>query len=42
MFSSDMDFASEEGFATDSAAHELLEAALEDSGLTALADDLLV
>jgi hypothetical protein len=37
-----MDFASEEGFATDSAAHELLEAALEDSGLTALADDLLV
>ena len=42
MFSSDMDFASEEGFATDSAAHELLEAALEDSGLTAQADDLLV
>ena len=42
MHSSDMDFASEEGFATDSAAHELLEAALEDSGLTALADDLLV
>ena len=42
MFSSDMDFASEEGFATDSAAHELLEAALETSGLTAQADDLLV
>ena len=42
MFSSDMDFASEEGFATDDAAHELLEAALEDSGLTAAADDLLV
>ena len=42
MFSSDMDFASEEGFVTDSAAHELLEAALEDSGLTAAADDLLV
>ena len=42
MFSSDMDFASEEGFATDDAAHELLEAALEASGLTALADDLLV
>jgi len=41
-FSSDMDFASEEGFATDSAAHELLEAALEASGLTAQADDLLV
>ena len=42
MFSSDVDFASEEGFATDDAAHELIEAALEDSGLTALADDLLV
>jgi len=42
MHSSDMDFASEEGFATDDAAHELLEAALEDSGLTAAADDLLV
>ena len=42
MHSSDMDFASEEGFATDDAAHELLEAALEASGLTALADDLLV
>ena len=42
MHSSDMDFASEEGFATDDAAHELLEAAFEASGLTALADDLLV
>ena len=42
MFSSDMDFASEEGFASDDAAHELLEAALEASGLTAQADDLLV
>ena len=41
-FSSDMDFASEEGFATDDAAHELLEAALEESGLTAQADLLLV
>lgn len=40
-FSSDVDFASEEGFATDDAAHELIEAALEDSGLAA-ADDLLV
>ena len=42
MFSSDVDFASEEGFATDDAAHELIEAAFEESGLTALADDLLV
>ncbi len=42
MFSSDVDFASEEGFATDGAAHELIEAALEASGLTAQADDLLV
>ena len=42
MFSSDVDFASEEGFATDDAAHELIEAALEASGLTAQADDLLV
>lgn len=42
MFSSDMDFASEEGFATDRAAHEMLEAALELSGLTAQADLLLV
>ena len=42
MFSSDVDFASEEGFATDDAANELIEAAFEESGLTALADDLLV
>ena len=42
MFISDVDFASEEGFATDDAAHELIEAALETSGLTAQADDLLV
>ena len=42
MHSSDVDFASEEGFATDDAAHELIEAALEASGLTAQADDLLV
>ena len=41
MHSSDMDFASEEGFATDTAAHELLEAALDASGLTAQADYLL-
>lgn len=31
--SSDVDFASEEGFANDDAAHELIEAALEASGL---------
>ena len=31
--SSDVDFASEEGFATDNCAHELIEAALEDAGL---------
>jgi|11_taG_2_1085331.scaffolds.fasta_scaffold22185_1 hypothetical protein len=42
MHSSDVDFASEEGFATDGCAHELIEAALEASGLTAQADDLLV
>jgi len=41
-FSSDVDLASEEGFATDDAAHELIEAAFEASGLTAQADALLV
>ena len=40
--SSDVDFASEEGFATDNAALDLIEAAFEASGLTAQADDLLV
>jgi len=42
MHSSDVDFASEEGFATDDAAHALIEAAFEASGLTAQADALLV
>ncbi len=31
--SSDVDFASEEGFATDDCAHALIDAALEDAGL---------
>ena len=33
MHSSDVDFASEEGFASDDAAHNLIEAALEEAGL---------
>jgi len=33
MHSSDVDFASEEGFANDDAAHAMIEQALEDAGL---------
>ena len=33
MCSSDVDFASEEGFANDDAAHAMIEQALEDAGL---------
>ena len=35
MHSSDVDFASEEGFATDSCAHALIDAALVDAGIAA-------